>query len=75
MSSSPSHSFFGNQRGGTFLGLVIGLLVGLAVAFVVTPWLARIWMKSVHGHANDSTTPFRQGLQRFFKGIFHPFLK
>ncbi|MEY4285517.1 MAG: hypothetical protein RL111_2192 [Pseudomonadota bacterium] len=42
MSSSPSHSFFGNQRGGTFLGLVIGLLVGLAVAFVVAIYVSKV---------------------------------
>ncbi len=54
----------------------MGMLLSLAVAFVVTPWLARIWMKSAHGHghAHEQTSPFKQGLQRFFKGVFDPFL-
>jgi multidrug efflux pump subunit AcrB len=54
----------------------MGMLLSLAVAFVVTPWLARIWMKSTHaqahGHAENS--PFKKWLNRFFHGVFNPFL-
>jgi len=54
----------------------MGMLLSLAVAFVVTPWLARIWMKSTHtqehGHAESS--PFKKWLSRFFHGVFNPFL-
>jgi multidrug efflux pump subunit AcrB len=54
----------------------MGMLLSLAVAFVVTPWLARIWMKPTHtqehGHAESST--FKKWLSRFFHGVFNPFL-
>jgi multidrug efflux pump subunit AcrB len=54
----------------------MGMLLSLAVAFVVTPWLARIWMKSTHvqehGHAESSA--FKKWLSRFFHGVFNPFL-
>ena len=30
----------------------MGMLLSLAIAFVVTPWLARLWMKAVHAHAD-----------------------
>ncbi|MBI5256626.1 MAG: efflux RND transporter permease subunit [Burkholderiales bacterium] len=29
----------------------MGMLLSLAIAFVVTPWLARLWMKAVPAHA------------------------
>ena len=29
----------------------MGMLLSLAIAFVVTPWLARLWMKASHGPA------------------------
>ncbi len=54
----------------------MGMLLSLAVAFVVTPWLARIWMTSTHtlehGHAESSA--FKKWLSRFFHGVFNPFL-
>ena len=31
----------------------MGMLLSLAIAFVVTPWLARLWMKHVPGGASD----------------------
>jgi len=52
----------------------MGMLLSLAVAFVVTPWLARIWMKSTHGEGHEKTSAFKQGLNRFFNGVFTPFL-
>ncbi|WP_353140059.1 efflux RND transporter permease subunit [Limnohabitans sp.] len=54
----------------------MGMLLSLAVAFVVTPWLARIWMKPSpadgHGHADISA--FKKWLARFFQAVFRPFL-
>lgn len=54
----------------------MGMLLSLAVAFVVTPWLARIWMKTTHAHAHDhvESSAFKQWLSHFFQGVFHPFL-
>ncbi|MBU3648599.1 MAG: efflux RND transporter permease subunit, partial [Limnohabitans sp.] len=55
----------------------MGMLLSLAVAFVVTPWLARIWMKpaAVHEQPNDHhDSAFKKGLNRFFKALFAPFL-
>jgi len=34
----------------------MGMLLSLAIAFVVTPWLARLWMRTAHAHA-AATTP------------------
>ena len=52
----------------------MGMLLSLAVAFVVTPWLARIWMKASNGHGTEESSPFKQWLSRFFHGVFGPFL-
>ncbi|MEY4420254.1 MAG: hypothetical protein RLZZ498_850 [Pseudomonadota bacterium] len=55
----------------------MGMLLSLAVAFVVTPWLARIWMKSAPAqghHIDHHNNAFKQGLNRFFKALFAPFL-
>ncbi len=54
----------------------MGMLLSLAVAFVVTPWLARIWMKSTHAqeHTHAESSPFKKWLSRFFHGVFNPFL-
>jgi len=32
----------------------MGMLLSLAIAFVVTPWLARLWMKATPAHAADA---------------------
>jgi multidrug efflux pump subunit AcrB len=37
----------------------MGMLLSLAIAFIVTPWLARLWMK--HGAAAGQGTPAGQG--------------
>ena len=60
----------------------MGMLLSLAIAFVVTPWLARLWMKAIGQH--DAVKAAGHGLaahyaQRgrvavFFEGIFSPFL-
>ena len=48
----------------------MGMLLSLAIAFVVTPWLARIWMKEGH-HAHDGLA---SKLEPTFRKIFKPFL-
>ncbi|BDU57635.1 multidrug transporter AcrB [Limnohabitans sp. MORI2] len=52
----------------------MGMLLSLAVAFVVTPWLARIWMKTAHTHDPADNSAFKKWLKRFFHGVFSPFL-
>ncbi|MDD2729655.1 efflux RND transporter permease subunit [Malikia sp.] len=56
----------------------MGMLLSLAIAFVVTPWLARLWMKPSHGNAQAHQAP--TGLaakldplfQRAFEPLLHP---
>ena len=55
----------------------MGMLLSLAIAFVVTPWLARIWMKASHGHADAAHA--RAGglatrLAPLFERVFEPLL-
>jgi multidrug efflux pump subunit AcrB len=52
----------------------MGMVLSLAVAFVVTPWLARLWLKASDAHAPTPTSAFKQGLTRFFQAVFTPFL-
>jgi multidrug efflux pump subunit AcrB len=52
----------------------MGMLLSLAVAFVVTPWLARIWMKSTHAHDSSENSTFKKWLNHFFHRVFTPFL-
>ena len=52
----------------------MGMLLSLAVAFVVTPWLARMWMKTVPAHTHTEDSRFKEGLKRFFLRVFTPFL-
>ncbi|MFY8055933.1 MAG: efflux RND transporter permease subunit, partial [Limnohabitans sp.] len=60
----------------------MGMLLSLAVAFVVTPWLARIWMRThgphtthvTHGASNNANHELSSRTQRFFEALFHPFL-
>ena len=60
----------------------MGMLISLAIAFSVTPWLARLWMKDSHvGAAVDEDhahTPKPRGLAArlspLFEGIFRPLL-
>ncbi|MBI3714230.1 MAG: efflux RND transporter permease subunit [Burkholderiales bacterium] len=49
----------------------MGMLLSLAIAFIVTPWLARIWMKEGH-HVGDGMAG---KLAPLFQGIFTPFLE
>ena len=54
----------------------MGMLLSLAVAFVVTPWLARLWMKALPsgevGHAAPHGLSAK--LQPLFQRIFRPLL-
>ncbi|HEX7440980.1 MAG TPA: efflux RND transporter permease subunit, partial [Caldimonas sp.] len=60
----------------------MGMLLSLAIAFVVTPWLARLWMKAVPPHAADAEgqghTARPHGLAAklgpLFERIFRPLL-
>ncbi|MEI7514346.1 MAG: efflux RND transporter permease subunit [Betaproteobacteria bacterium] len=57
----------------------MGMLLSLAIAFMVTPWLARIWMKpSVPGettaHAEHSHSGLSAKLAPLFERVFRPLL-
>jgi len=49
----------------------MGMLISLTVAFVVTPWLARLWLRGGH-HAAPGRVASRLG--PFFERVFAPFL-
>ncbi len=50
----------------------MGMLISLAIAFVVTPWLARVLMARTHGgHAEGDKASWQK---RFFTRVFTPFL-
>ena len=49
----------------------MGMLLSLAVAFVVTPWLARLWMKP---HAGGGHAPLAARLAPLFERAFRPLL-
>ena len=55
----------------------MGMVLSLAVAFVVTPWLAHIWMKphNAHDAAHNAPSAFKVWLSKFFHSVFAPFLK
>ena len=51
----------------------MGMLISLAVAFVVTPWLARLWLGRSHGgHGALERAPGRIAV--LFDRVFRPFL-
>jgi multidrug efflux pump subunit AcrB len=55
----------------------MGMLLSLAIAFVVTPWLARLWMKEHHGdHGAVATQPtgMASKIAPLFERIFKPLL-
>jgi multidrug efflux pump subunit AcrB len=54
----------------------MGMLLSLAVAFVVTPWLARLWMKALPADAAGHSQPhgLSAKLAPLFKRIFTPLL-
>ncbi|CAM2193748.1 Efflux RND transporter permease subunit [Paraburkholderia kururiensis] len=57
----------------------MGMAISLSVAFIVTPWLSRMWLAHSH-HGTDSTSgegaqgKLRAKLQPFFARVFAPFL-
>ncbi len=54
----------------------MGMLLSLAIAFMVTPWLARLWMKEQpanHGHAH-APTGLAGKLGPLFQRVFKPLL-
>jgi len=53
----------------------MGMLLSLAIAFVVTPWLSRIWMKEAH-HSEIDARPhgLAAKLAPIFARLFQPFL-
>jgi len=62
----------------------MGMLLSLAIAFVVTPWLARIWMKASHSHSHGEAAQAAEGhgaptglaakLGPLFERVFAPLL-
>ena len=54
----------------------MGMLLSLVIAFVVTPWLARLWMKAVHPQADSHTpqpvSPLTRKLTPVFQRVFTP---
>ena len=55
----------------------MGMLLSLAIAFVVTPWLARLWMKENHddaGHVAGKPTGLVGKLSPLFERVFKPLL-
>jgi multidrug efflux pump subunit AcrB len=61
----------------------LGMLLSLAIAFVVTPWLARLWMKATPPSATDAPAAPGQALAHhglsakvapMFERIFRPLL-
>ncbi|HPH06699.1 MAG TPA: efflux RND transporter permease subunit [Methylotenera sp.] len=47
----------------------MGMLISLAVAFVITPWLSRLWLR--HTHHEDAVT---KRIAPLFTRMFNPFL-
>ncbi|MBN8493962.1 MAG: efflux RND transporter permease subunit [Burkholderiales bacterium] len=54
----------------------MGMLLSLAVAFVVTPWLARLWMKALPPGETGHAAPhgLSAKLQPLFQRLFRPLL-
>ena len=52
----------------------MGMLLSLAIAFMVTPWLARLWMKDATGHEVQDHTGLSAKLAPLFKRVFKPLL-
>jgi multidrug efflux pump subunit AcrB len=55
----------------------MGMLISLAIAFVVTPWLSRLWLKAQQaeaGHAQAQAKGLAGKLAPLFAGIFRPLL-
>ncbi|MCY4754103.1 efflux RND transporter permease subunit [Pelomonas aquatica] len=51
----------------------MGMLLSLAIAFIVTPWLARLWLRH-GGHAGDAAHGLAAKLGPLFERVFRPLL-
>ena len=51
----------------------MGMLLSLAIAFMITPWMARIWL-GAHSHNQGAHFDLTQWLSPRFKKIFNPLL-
>jgi multidrug efflux pump subunit AcrB len=52
----------------------MGMLLSLAIAFIVTPWLARLWMKHAPGHEPAGRKGLAARLDPLFERLFRPLL-
>jgi len=52
----------------------MGMALSLAVAFVVTPWLARLWMRHAKGEHVETQAWMARRLTPVFERIFRPLL-
>ena len=52
----------------------MGMLLSLVIAFVVTPWLARLWMKVAPANAPHAVSPLTRKLAPLFQRVFSPLL-
>ena len=53
----------------------LGMVLSLAIAFVVTPWLARLWMKAQPAHAADAAPHgMAARIAPAFERLFRPLL-
>ncbi|SPE27031.1 putative multidrug resistance protein [Burkholderiales bacterium] len=53
----------------------MGMLLSLAIAFVVTPWLARLWLRPAHEQSDRAgATGLSARLTPLFERIFRPLL-
>lgn len=52
----------------------MGMLLSLAIAFVVTPWLARLWMKAAHDSDAHAHKGLGARLGPLFERVFGPLL-
>ncbi len=52
----------------------MGMLLSLGIAFSVTPWLARLWMKPAAGRSHPGGGTFAAWLDRLFERVFTPLL-
>lgn len=52
----------------------MGMLLSLAIAFVVTPWLSRLWLKHAGGHGPAGPHGLATKIGPFFERVFGPLL-
>ena len=52
----------------------MGMLLSLAIAFTITPWLARIWLKHTPGEPHGAPKGLAARLAPLFERIFRPLL-